>query len=111
LCSAPCPQPCRQRGSANRQPATPSAIHSPRTFWSRAPTSRTIQELLGHSDGKPTMVYTHVLNRGPAGVRSPADLPRGKEGSSVDQVTIHEVGGHAWDAILKRIYICGGCYN
>ena len=35
---------------------------------------RTIQELLGDSDVKTTMIYTHVLNRGPAGVTSPADL-------------------------------------
>jgi site-specific recombinase XerD len=58
---------------------TPAKCHTFRHSFAthlleRVQDIRTIQELMGHNDVNTTMIYKHLLNRGPLGVASPADL-------------------------------------
>jgi len=64
------------RRSGLSKPATPHTLrhYSATHLLDSGYDIRTVQELLGHSDVQTTMIYTHVLNRGGRGVRSPIDI-------------------------------------
>ncbi len=76
-------RPVRARRSSSTASARPAARASATAYGLRHSFSthmledgydvRTAQELLGHRDVSTTMIDTHVLNRGLAAVRSPAD--------------------------------------
>jgi len=71
---SPCNRDTVGRGLAlPTHPSRPRLLDQLRQALRSRDGNRTIQELLGHKDVSRTMIYTHVLNKGGHGVRSPVD--------------------------------------
>ncbi len=71
---SPCNRDTVRRGVAlPTQPPRPKLLDQLRQALRSGDGIRTVQELLCHKDVGTTMIYTHVLNKGGHGVRSPVD--------------------------------------